>query len=112
MAGSSSSVLSMTGNRGFKVLHIDLRRSRVATAQLEQYAVEVRADILLVQDPYVKDSKLVGLPTGRNLFPSVALTAVVVVIHQIYYEIIVSILHKNRSKDLKSKLYSWTQHSS
>lgn len=39
----------------------------------------MKADILLDQDPYIKEGKVVGFPSGWNLFPSGALTAAVVI---------------------------------
>lgn len=72
---------SMTENGSTKVVHINLRKSRVAVAQLVQYAVESNVGILLVQDPYVKDGRIVGFPTGWSLFPSGALTSAIIVTH-------------------------------
>lgn len=62
------------------VIQINLRGSRVATAQLVQTAIKLRLDVLLVQDPYMIDGKIAGFPVGWFLAASLSVTCVVIVI--------------------------------
>lgn len=80
MSNTISAELSMPQGGEVKVKHINLRRSRAATALLVKHAVEINAGILLLQDPYINEGKITGLPTGWNLFPSMELTAAIVVV--------------------------------
>lgn len=48
-------------------------------AQLVEYAVKIKATILLIQDPHVKEGKIAGFPIGWNIFTSKNCTAAILV---------------------------------
>lgn len=54
----------MAKGGGLSYIPINLRRSRVATAQLVQKAVELNIHVLLIQDAHVVEGKVTGFPLG------------------------------------------------
>lgn len=64
---------------GISVIHINLRGSRAATAQLVQHAASSQVELLLVQDPYVKKGTVTGFPLIWTVYPSTDMTCAAIV---------------------------------
>ncbi|XP_035230856.1 uncharacterized protein LOC118202769 [Stegodyphus dumicola] len=51
-----------------KCIQINLQHAKAAVAQLTHYAVEREADLIFVQEPYIKDGLAVGFPLQWSIF--------------------------------------------
>lgn len=70
----------MADDNSLTVIQINLRGSRVATAQLVSTAIKLQLDVFLVQDTYVIEGKVAGFPVGWFKAVSLSLKSVVVAI--------------------------------
>ncbi|XP_035229955.1 uncharacterized protein LOC118201903 [Stegodyphus dumicola] len=52
-------------------IQINLQKSRAATAHAVDYAVNAKADILIVQEPSTRDGKIVGFPLRWSIYQHV-----------------------------------------
>ncbi|GBL56573.1 hypothetical protein AVEN_196585-1, partial [Araneus ventricosus] len=53
---------STSSTTAIDVIQINLAKSKVATAHLEKLASEININHFLVQEPYVKEGKIAGVP--------------------------------------------------
>ncbi|XP_035225891.1 uncharacterized protein LOC118198344 [Stegodyphus dumicola] len=56
--------------RGLKCMQCNLQRSRAATLNIIQIMGQMKADLLMVQEPYTTYGKIIGLPNTSNCFLS------------------------------------------
>ena len=66
--GIGDSSGSLSGGQGITCLQINLGRGRAATNSLLKTMEEERAEVILIQEPYVRDGKVVGLGDGTVLW--------------------------------------------
>jgi hypothetical protein len=52
-----------------KFFQLNLQHSRVATHNLVKLTAEQGTDILLLQEPYTIQNKIVGIPKRQNIYP-------------------------------------------
>lgn len=65
---------------GISAIHINLRGSRVATAQLVQTSIQLKLDVLFIQDPYVKEGKVAGFPLGWFIATCLSVSCAIVIV--------------------------------
>jgi ribonuclease HI len=70
----------MTLSSLLKIVQINLNNCRAAMSQLTGYIIENGIDVAIIQDPYTKNDRVVGLPRGWNSFYSNDLTAGIVIV--------------------------------
>lgn len=71
-----------------KFIQINLHTSKAATAKLFKFAIENSIDVLLLQDYYHYNCKVVGTLAGWQVFQSPNLTSAIIVTNPLYQAII------------------------
>jgi hypothetical protein len=64
-----------------KFLQINLNHTKTATQLVAQYALQNNLDILLLQDPYVYNTNLLGFPQNWRYYHSTNLKAWIIIIN-------------------------------
>ncbi|KAF8789372.1 putative 115 kDa protein in type-1 like protein [Argiope bruennichi] len=81
---------SFSSNKNFNILQINLGRTKAATTHLHPAVVKLKTDILLVQEPYVYNNKIQGLPMSWNIFTSTSNKAAIFIPQTIHKVITVA----------------------
>ncbi|KAF8766434.1 hypothetical protein HNY73_019499 [Argiope bruennichi] len=81
---------SFSSNKNLNILQINLGRTKAATTHLHPTVVKLKTDILLVQEPYVYNNKIQGLPMSWNIFTSTSNKAAIFIPQTIHKAITVS----------------------
>lgn len=114
----------------FKILQINLRNSRAATCEMVKYSITNSIDLILIQDPYIKNNVFQGIPMNWTSFLSKEKTAAIILTKNSYFgiqsfqaanSIFVNIqllkssinfgsLYSSPSSDLEEDLFAWQEY--
>ncbi|GBM24189.1 hypothetical protein AVEN_4942-1 [Araneus ventricosus] len=71
--------VSSTCLKTLKVLQINLGRAKAANNTLHPTSVKLQSDLLLLQEPYIYNSQIEGIPQSWNIFNSISNKAAVII---------------------------------
>ncbi|GBN99318.1 hypothetical protein AVEN_184966-1 [Araneus ventricosus] len=71
--------VSSTCLKTLKVLQINLGRTKAANDTLHPTSDKLQSDLLLLQEPYIYDSQIKGIPQSWNIFNSISNKAAVII---------------------------------
>ncbi|GBO29950.1 hypothetical protein AVEN_209775-1 [Araneus ventricosus] len=71
--------VSSTCLKTLKVLQINLGRTKAANDTLHPTSDKLQSDLLLLQEPYIYDSQIKGIPHSWNIFSSISNKAAVII---------------------------------
>ncbi|GBM64467.1 hypothetical protein AVEN_194228-1 [Araneus ventricosus] len=71
--------VSSTCLKPLKVLQINLGRAKAANNTLHPTSVKLQSDLLLLQEPYIYNSQIKGIPQSWNTFNSISNKAAVII---------------------------------
>ncbi|GBN02554.1 hypothetical protein AVEN_89521-1 [Araneus ventricosus] len=86
----------------FNVLQINLGRTYPAILKLQDTVKELNPDIILIQEPYVNDNEIKGIPSNWTIYNSQNLKAAIIIPNQTHKA--VQILSKPNSAAIKIQL--------
>ncbi|GBN47695.1 hypothetical protein AVEN_117124-1 [Araneus ventricosus] len=71
--------VSSTCLKTLKVLQINLGRAKAANNTLHPTSVKLQSDLLLLQEPYIYNSQIKGIPQSWSIFNSISNKAAVII---------------------------------
>lgn len=73
--------------RGIRFCRINLNHCSDANSALEDFCNGNSIDIFLVQDPYIYDGSIAGIPSHWRSFTSLTLSSAIIITNKVYFVI-------------------------